>query len=64
MVAYVETAILLFLLLLEIIVMDFYAKDYAAAQACDGIGDEHRPDYIWLVQQSLQHKGKSSYSHH
>ena len=63
MVAYVETAILL-LLLSEIIVMDFYAKDYAAAQACDGIGYEHRPDYIWLVQQSLQHKGKSSYSHH
>ena len=62
MAAYVETAILLFLS--EIIVMDFYAKDYAAAQACDGIGDEHRPDYIWLVQQSLQHKGKSSYSHH
>jgi hypothetical protein len=44
--------------------MDFYAKDYAAAQACDGIGYEHRPYNIRLVQQSLQHKGKSSYSHH
>lgn len=63
MIAYVETAILLFLLL-EIIVIYFYCKDYAAAQACDGIGDEHRPDYIWLVQQSLQHKGSGSYSHH
>lgn len=44
--------------------MYLYAKDYAAAQACDGIGDEHGPYYIWLVQQPLQHKGKSSNSHH
>lgn len=48
MIAYVETAILLFLLL-EIIVIYFYCKDYAAAQACDGIGYGHRPDYIGLV---------------
>ena len=48
---------------LQVIVVHFYCKDDAAACAGDGVCDEHGPDDIWLVQQSLKHKGKRTYCH-
>lgn len=63
MVAYIETAILLFLLF-EIVVVNLYCKYNAAAKTGDGVGDEHRPYNVRAVQQPLYHKGKRSHTHH
>ena len=50
--------------LLEEIIINLNAEYYTAADACNGVGDEHRPYNVGTVQQTLYHKGKCSYTHH
>ena len=59
-----STIIVSLFILLKIVVMYLYCKDNATAKARDCVGDEHRPNYIRAVQQSLHHKCSCSNGHH
>jgi hypothetical protein len=46
------------------VVADFDCKDYAAACAGDGVGNEHGPNDATGVQYALQHECEGAYCHH
>ena len=54
----------LLFLFLDKVVIYLDAEDDATTDSRDKIGDEKRPQDIWLVQDALEHKTCATYSHH
>ena len=55
---------LLLSFVLEVVVVDFDAENYAAATRGNEVCEKQRPDDVWLVQEALKHEGKASDGHH
>ena len=49
---------------LEVVVVHLYHEHNETTAGRDKIGQKESPENIWLMEEPLQHKAESSYSHH